>query len=125
MGKKGRVLGWVVIGLLLCLPVSEAKATVHQFACGGGSTIQSYINNPAVVSGDTIKVTGGQCNENVDVNKSGLTIDGSNAAIINGTDSNQPTVKIRVGGTTVRNFLSIQGGDHGISIQTCSPTIYI
>jgi parallel beta-helix repeat protein len=95
------------------LPLTGDAATIP-VACGSGGTgIQDAIT--AATSGDTISVTG-TCNENVDINKGGITIDGNHTAQIDGPNTAQPTVKIRAGSVIIQNFLSIQGGQDGVYV---------
>jgi len=93
------------------LPLTGEAATTWNCNCAS-QTIQSFITDPAVVSGDTISVTG-ICNENVDITKSGITINGNNTAEIHGPFDPQnpkPAVRIRAGVIILKNFHSIQGG---------------
>jgi parallel beta-helix repeat protein len=125
MEKTMSLFGLAVIGVFLWLLASTGEAaTTWPCNCASpGVTIQSVINNASVVSGDTILVSG-ICNENVDVYKS-VIIDGSGSLTteIHGLAPDQPTVKIRAGSVTIKNFHSIQGGQDGIYVSVCGPTI--
>jgi parallel beta-helix repeat protein len=119
--KKTRVIsiifGFGVFFWLLAL-TGEA-ATTWDCNCAS-QTIQSFINNPSVVYGDTISVTG-ICNENIDITKSGIIIDGGDingnpTAEIHAPVSTQSAVRIRAGVVTVKNFKSIQGGQDGVYV---------
>jgi parallel beta-helix repeat protein len=98
------------------LPLTGEAATTWGCDCSG-STIQSFINNASVVSGDTILVSG-ICNENIDITKSGIIIDGNGAvhAEIHAPDAAKPAVMMRAHQATIKNFNSIQGGVDGVYV---------
>jgi parallel beta-helix repeat protein len=115
MGKTRVILIVSVFGVFFwLLSLTGEAATTWNCNCAS-TTIQSFISNPSVVYGDTISVSG-TCSENVDINKSGITIDGNLSAEIHAPDDNQPAVKIRAGVVTLRNFHSIQGGRDGVYV---------
>jgi len=118
-----RLFGLVVIGVFFGFLASTGEAATINVNCSTGGVLQTAIDGAA--SGDTISVNG-ICNENVDVDKS-VVIDGKQLGIptaeIHGPDTAQPTVKIRAGSVTIKNFHSIQGGQDGIYVSVCGPTI--
>ncbi len=119
MEKRGRLFSLMVLGVFVWFLASTGEAaTTWPCACPG-QTIQSFIDNSSVASGDTISVTG-VCTENVIVRKS-LTVDGNNTAEIHAAVSTTSTVQITTSSITVRNFKSIQGGSFGIYVTGTSP----
>jgi parallel beta-helix repeat protein len=127
MEKRGRLFGLVVLGTFFCFLASTGEAATIDVHCESGGILQTSITGAA--SGDTIRVSG-ICNENVVVNKSviidgsGIPSTGTPTAEIHATDPGTATVKITSGGVTFRNFHSIQGGQDGIYVSACGPTIF-
>jgi len=101
-----------VFGVLFWLFLSAGEAV--GVTCPGES-LQTAIN--AASSGDIISVTG-ICNENIDITKFGITIDGNNSAEIHASDATKPAVLIRANQVIVRKFHSIQGGQDGVYVAT-------
>jgi parallel beta-helix repeat protein len=120
--KKTRVRSILfVFGVFFwLLALTGEAATIWDCNCAS-QTIQSFINDPAVVSGDTISVTG-ICSENVDITK-GIAIDGNSTAEIHAPASTTiNAVRIRAGGVTLKNFKSIQGGRDGVYVVSSTGT---
>ena len=86
-----------------------------------GQSLQAAVD--AARPGDIINVTG-VCNENVSIGtgKHSLTLDGQNAATINGPNSGIPTLTVRGTNILIRNF-EITGGVVGIDIERGSTAV--
>jgi parallel beta-helix repeat protein len=111
--SKIKVLLVSILGLLLTVAISESAS--DQLACGSQRTISEALRqlNP----GDTLLVSGA-CNENVVIPEQvvNVILDGQGTATITAQDPTDPTVNARGNGITIRNFVSIAGGETGILV---------
>jgi hypothetical protein len=110
---KIKVLLFLTLGLLLTVSISESAS--DQLACGSQRTITEALGqlNP----GDTLLVSGA-CNENVVIPEQvvNVILDGQGTATITAPDPSDPTINVRGNGITIRNFVSIAGGETGILV---------
>ncbi len=110
---KIKVLLFSTLGLLLTISSSESAS--DQLACGGQRTISEALRqlNP----GDTLFVNGA-CNESLVIPEEvvNVILDGQGTATINARDPSDPTINVRGNGITIRNFVSIAGGETGILV---------
>ena len=111
--KPKRVLLFSTLGLLLSASISESAS--DQLACGSQRTISEALGqlNP----GDTLFVSGA-CNENVVIPEQivNVILDGQGSATIDARDPSDSTINVRGHGITIRNFVSITGGETGILV---------
>ena len=110
---KIKVLLFSTLGLLLT--VSSSESASDQLACGSQRTISEALRqlNP----GDALLVSGA-CNENVVIPEDvvNVILDGQGTATINARDAGDPAINVRGSGITIRNFVSIGGGETGILV---------
>ena len=108
-----KVLFFAILGLLLSVSTSESAS--DQLACGSGRTISEALQH--LKPGDTLLVSGA-CNENLVIPEEvvNVILDGQGAATINARDPSDPTINVRGDGITIRNFVSIAGGETGILV---------
>jgi parallel beta-helix repeat protein len=95
-------------------PAAASKGP-RQLACDGKRTITDALRRLA--PGDTLFVSG-TCNEHVLVpeNIQNIALDGQGTATIKGSDASNAIINIRGKGITIRNFVSIAGGETGILV---------
>ena len=87
--------------------------TTHTVDCNAGETIQSKADEAQ--PGDTIEITG-TCNENVVVNKDGITLDGRGTVVIDGNGADAPVISINGHQNVIIKGLTVQNGLHGIRL---------
>jgi parallel beta-helix repeat protein len=94
---------------------ATGEAATHQLTCSGQQTISAALRG--LQAGDTLSVSG-TCNENVVIPEQvvNVTLDGQGTATINARDASDPTINVRGHGITIRNFVSVAGGETGISV---------
>ena len=107
------VLLFSALGLLLT--VSNSESASDQLACGSQRTITEALGQ--LKTGDTLLVSGA-CNENVMIPEQvvNVVLDGQGAATINARDPSDPAINVRGQGITIRNFVSIAGGETGVLV---------
>ncbi len=99
------------------------EAATHTVACPGQS-LQAKLDDPIVIPGDTIQVSG-TCSENVLVRneKQRITIQGTGVSpTISGPDASLPTINVRGKGILIQGF-SITGGSSGIHVNRGSNAV--
>ena len=110
--KQSSIFRSALVGLLVLIPVAAwAQLTVD---CSAGGILQAAVNGAQ--PGATILVLG-VCNENIRINdeKARITLDGQNAAIINGANPAGNTILVAGRNITIRGF-TITGGRNGIAV---------
>ena len=96
---------------LLLLPLVREAQAVN---CPTDS-LQAAID---VATGPSTILVSGTCSENVIIreDKDRLILDGQGMATISGPDNTRATIQIRGRGISIRNFVSITGGQNGIQV---------
>jgi parallel beta-helix repeat protein len=110
---KIKVLLFTMLGLLLSVSISESAS--DQLACGSQRTISEALRE--LNRGDALLVSGA-CSENVVIPEQvvNVILDGQGSATITAPDPSDPTINVRGSGITIRNFVSIAGGETGILV---------
>ena len=90
--------------------LSRESGATHAVDCSSG-TIADALSEAQ--PGDTIMITG-TCNETVDVNKDGITLDGGGAAVIDGGGADTPVIAVYGQRNVVIRGLTVRNGRQGI-----------
>ena len=85
----------------------------HVVDCGAGATIQAAMDQAR--PGDTIMITG-TCNEAVEVDKDGITLDGGGTAVIDGMNQDAAAVLIKGHQNVTIKGLTVQNGLNNVKI---------
>ena len=93
--------------------LSEGDGETYTVDCGSGDTIKAAMDQAQ--PGDTIMISG-TCNENVVVNKDGITLDGDDSAVIDGSGVDRAVIFIRGRQDVTIKGLTVQNGIYGIEI---------
>jgi parallel beta-helix repeat protein len=115
MEPKRTIKLFLLIGLGLFIEITTSHAATDELVCGSDRTITEALEQ--LKAGDTLLVSGG-CTENVVIPEqvSNVILDGRGTATINPRDATDPTINVRGNGITIRNFISIAGGETGILV---------
>ena len=96
--------------------LSEGDGETYGVDCGAGETIKDAMDQAQ--PGDTIMIAAGTCNENVVVNKDGITLAGAgqDATVIDGTGIDASAVLVKGQQNVVIKDLTVQKGLVGVHV---------
>ena len=110
MKLNAKLLLYAMLASVLIVATGDAASLI----CGGQTITAALRTLPP---GDTLFVSG-SCTENVVIAEqvANVILDGQGTATITAPDPSDPTINVRGSGITIRNFVSIAGGETGILV---------